>query len=425
MFKRFILCLIFYPLCAWSLQIHQWQTKNGVPVYFVARHQLPIVDLSIVFNAGSARDRNPGLAAMTQNMLVQGAGPLNADQTAQIFDQNGAVYSTTINRDISVIHLRSLSNKKSRIPAINLLHVLLTKPTFPKNAFARIKKDTLTALHQQQQSPAQVAIDDFYQTLYDHHPYATPVLGTLKSVSTIQRADLEKFYRQFYVANNAMIAMVGDLDLKDAKQITELLSKDLSLGKAANPLPTPTALKAKQRHIQYPSAQTTLILGGLGIQTNDPDLFALKVGNYILGGGGAQISRLFEQVRSKHGWCYSVSSIFIPMQTIGPFYIQLQTHKASNALHCVQRVLSTFLKQGPTDEEVHAAKQALIEQFPMIIAENSKILLFLEMIGFYHLPLDYLDRYAHNIAQISAQQIRDAFKRHINANQLIQISVGN
>ena len=180
------------------------------------------------------------------------------------------------------------------------------------------------------------------------------------------------------------------------------------------------------KHINFPSTQTHILFGSVGIKRSDPDYFALTLGNHILG-DMPLTSLLFKNVRIDQGLAYSVSSDFIAMKNQGPFLINMQTRneKANQALDVSRQTLTDFLKNGPTEEELTLAKQNLTGQFPINIASNSKKLATVAAIGFYNLPLDYLDTYVDNINKISRQDIMTAFNKHVNIDNLTIVTVGN
>jgi zinc protease len=158
---------------------------------------------------------------------------------------------------------------------------------------------------------------------------------------------------------------------------------------------------------------------------NDPDYFPLYVGNYVLGGGGFA-SRLIEEVRQKRGLVYSVHSYFIPLQQRGPFEIGLQTKReqADEALAVVRKTLGDFIAKGPTEDELKRAKQNLVGGFPLRIDSNKKILDYLAVIGFYRLPLSYLDDFTGKVEKVTVAQIRDAFTRRIQPDSMATVVVG-
>ncbi|OJA01008.1 hypothetical protein BEV13_01225, partial [Rickettsiella grylli] len=303
---------------------------------------------------------------------------------------------------------------------------LLNKATFPENAINRIRKQLLIALQQEAQTPRAVAAKALYKTLYQLHPYASPISGNKTSIQQIDQKELLKFYRRNYVAQNALIAIVGNLSRAKAITIAEQLSGRLAFGKALAPLaaPLPPPSKNQVIKISYPSKQTTIFLGQIGIAVEDPDYFPLIVGNQILG-GGILTSKLFNEIRNKRGLCYGINSGFKPLKVAGPFFIVLQTRQdqAIKALSLTQQTLKKFLTQGPTPTELYNAKQALIGSFPLSISNNEAILSAIEKIGFYQLPLDYWETYTQKMNAVNLEQIKKAYQR-FQAKKMITVLLG-
>jgi zinc protease len=198
--------------------IQHWQTQNGVRVYFVPASELPIVDVRVVFAAGSARDGGkPGLAEFTNGLLAEGADGRDADAIAQGFEGLGAQFGSGADRDMAWLSLRSLSDTTLATPALDLLAKLLRRPDFPAKAFERERQRMLIALQEQEEKPEQIAEKAFYKALYGDHPYATPPEGTLESLTALKREDVQAFHKQYYAAHNALIAIVGASDRKGAE----------------------------------------------------------------------------------------------------------------------------------------------------------------------------------------------------------------
>ncbi len=194
------------------LKIEHWSTKNGIPVYFVAKNEIPIIDIGVLFHAGSAQDySSPGIAQFTAQMLDQGTQNLSADQIANRFESVGAHYNVGVNQDMAILNLRSLSTPQFFNPAFSTFSILLQDATFPQTAISQIKKQTLISIQQEAQIPSAIAAKIFYQTLYGLHPYASPILGNKTSIEQISQEKLLKFYHLNYVAKNATIAIVGNL----------------------------------------------------------------------------------------------------------------------------------------------------------------------------------------------------------------------
>jgi zinc protease len=182
---------------------------------------------------------------------------------------------------------------------------------------------------------------------------------------------------------------------------------------------------ANTQSIAHPASQAHILLGYPGVKRGDADYFPLYVGNYILGGGGF-VSRLTEEVREKRGLVYSVYSYFMPMSELGPFQIGLQTKKeqAGDAMKVVNETVAKFIKNGVTGKELKAAKDNIVGGFPMRIDSNGKILDYLAVIGFYKLPLTYLDDFNKKIAAVTAKQIKEAFQRRIKPENFVTVTVG-
>lgn len=423
-----ILFLLFGAQLALAApQIQHWQTANGARVYFVPAPELPMVDIRVVFDGGAARDgRQPGLALFTSAMLEEGAAGLDADTIARRFENLGAQFSAGAYRDMATVGLRSLTKAEVLKPALKTFIQVLTRPDFPARALKRVRKQMLTGLQQQEQQPDAIAGRAFYKALYGKHPYASPSDGTIASVKALRKKDLQRFYHRYYVAQNAVIAIVGALDTEEAKRLAEQVTGGLAAGKPAAELPRVALLKkAKSQHIEYPSSQTHILMGQPGIARGDKDYFPLYVGNHILGGSGFG-SRITEEIREKRGLSYSAYSYFSPMHAAGPFILGLQTRNdsADKALQVLRETLEKFRNEGPTAKELDAAKKNITGGFPLKVDSNGDILGYIAMIGFYGLPLDYLDRFNARIEAVTVQQISDAFQRRVAPANMITVTVG-
>ena len=196
-------------------------------------------------------------------------------------------------------------------------------------------------------------------------------------------------------------------------------------GTGGDDIPPVRLPEAAQIRVPHPSAQAHVLIGMPGIKREDPDYYPLLIGNYVLGGGGF-VSRLVKEVREKRGFAYSAYSYFSPQQEAGPFRIGLQTKgsQVQEALDVVDRTLRDFIEQGPTEEELAAARDYTINGFGLRLDSNRKVLGYVSMIGFYRLPLDWLDQYPRQVAELSVAQVRDAFRRRVLPQHLVSVVVG-
>lgn len=411
-------------------KIEHWTLQNGARVYFVAANNLPMVTLNVVFDAGSARDPQgrSGLSMLTNHLLDNGSGDLDADAIAATFEGLGAEYGSSNDRDMAGVSLRSLSDRALLDPALDLFARVLAAPSFPAASFARERQRALLGLKQAEASAGDVAAKLFFAQLYKGHPYALPPEGSEAGLKALTRDELAAFHARHYVGRNAVLALIGDIKLSEARAIAERVLGGLPAGAAAPALPRVADVVKRgraERVLTHPSTQTHLLIGEPGMTRNDPDFYPLYLGNFVLGGSGL-ISRLAQEVREKRGLSYSVYSYFLPLREPGPFLLGLQTKNSqrAEALTVVRQVLKEFTESGPTPEELAAAKKNVTGGFPLRIDSNKKIAEYLTVIGFYDLPLSYIDDFIPRIEAVTAEQIRDAFRRRVHPEHMLTVVVG-
>jgi zinc protease len=302
----------------------------------------------------------------------------------------------------------------------------LAKPTFAEVDFQREKNRMLAGLKERQEQPSELSSIAFYKALYGDHPYGHPGDGFVDTVTPLSAQDVRRFYEQYYVAANALVVIVGDLSREQAAQTAETLLSGLKTGQAPEPLPAVVMpQQGGQQHIAFPSQQTHVLSGLPAVHRKDADYIPLYVGNHILG-GASLVSRLFDEVREKRGLAYHASSQLVPMLREGPFYMGLQTRndQTQQALAVMRQTLQKFIDHGPTDAELEAAKKNITGGFVMRYDTNSKLSNYVAMIGFYRMPLDYLDTFPQRVKAVGKKAIIDAFKRRIVPSRLQTVTVG-
>jgi zinc protease len=407
-------------------KIESWQTANGARVLFVAAPELPMVDVRVVFDAGSARDGDrPGLASLTNALLTEGAGPWSAGEVAERIESVGASLGSDSLRDMAYVSLRSLTEAKALDGAVDTLKAVIAAPRFDPAELDRVRNARLVSLRQEEQSAGSVAQKTFYRTLYGDHPYAADPDGTAESVTAVTREALQDFHRRHYVARNAVVAIVGALDRGQAEALAQRITADLPAGERAVVVAAPQPPQPIERPVAFPSTQTHIYLGQLGMARHDPDYFPLLVGNHVLGSSGL-VSLLGEEVRNKRGLSYSVYSGLVPMRQTGPFLAVAQTKNSqtADAIAVMRQTIADFVADGPTDQQLDEAKRNLTGGFALRIASNGQIVEQLAVIGFYDYPLDWLNTYVAKVDTVTAEQVRDAFRRRIDPERLIAVVVG-
>ncbi|WP_313951233.1 pitrilysin family protein, partial [Accumulibacter sp.] len=392
---------------------------------FIENHALPIVDIQIDFAAGTAHESEgrAGVAPLTRALLELGVAGMDETQIASRMADVGAKLSGGVDMDRASVVLRTLSMTDKRGPAVDLLRAILATPQFPAEVFDREKARSVATLKEALTRPETVASRAFWAAMYASHPYGR--YATPESLTSLERADVLAFHAANYTAPRATVAIVGDLTRAQAESIVEALTAALPPAPGMTGIAVPELPAGSEQRIAHPAAQAHLLLGLPALRRGDADFFPLVVGNYSLGGGGF-VSRLMKEVRDKRGLAYSVHSYFHPLAQLGPFQIGLQTKKeqADEALALSRAVLQTFLEQGPSEAELQAAKQNLIGSFPLRLDSNRKLLESVAVIGFYDLPLDYLDRYPENIDRVTVADVKAAFSRRVRPEHLVTVIVG-
>ncbi len=424
--QGFILLFCSFSVFA-TPQIQSWQTDNGAKVLFVPATEIPMLDVRIVFDAGSARDAGlSGLSLLTNGLLSEGAAGKNSQQIAEDFESVGAQIEYDAARDMAVVGVRSLTEPRYLSVAIESLQQVLTQPDFPEGAYQRELNRMKVAVKAREQSPSALAGVAFNEAVFGDHPYASPISGTKESLEKMTLDDVRAFYQQYYVAKNATVAIVGNVERSEAEKIVKAIVSALPAGeKPAAITEVKPLTESKKIIIDYPSAQTHIFVGQPGVKRGDKDYLSLYVGNHPFGGSGFT-SRLVDVIREDNALAYSVYSYFSPLRELGPFAMGMQTKSEQTdlALELLNQQLKKYVEEGPEKDELAASKSNITGGFPLNIDSNGKLLEYIAMIGFYDLQIDYLDHFIDNINAVDVAMINDALKRRIQPDRMVTVVVG-
>ncbi len=408
-----------------ALTIEQWQTPKGAKVLYAYAPELPMVDVRMVFDAGSARDGDKKGAAYLTSELI-GMGDVQRDEEAFAAESEalGVSFSTQSLKDMAIVSLRSVTRPEILTPALAMIRTAISQPIFSDVVLAREKVNVLTALLAKQQSASALASDRFWQRLYGAHPYASPAEGREMTVKTLTAADLKAFYQRYYIANNATVAIVGQVTKAQAQAIAEQLADAFPVGEKVDALPNVTQPPAGLDMINFASTQTQILLGQMGVNRQDKDYIALYLANHILGGSGFA-SRLMAEVREKRGLVYGVGSSLLPMHQIGPWFVSLKTANAntSEALSVVQETVMSLLKDI-SQEELDEHKDNIIGGFALETDSNKDIVAYLAMMGFYDLPNDWLATFPSKIRAIDRDSLINVIQAHLKPERWTGVVLG-
>lgn len=426
-----VLMAAWLPILAHAVpDIQEWRTDKGLRVLLVEAHELPMVQISMAFDAAASRDPagKAGLSSIVSSMLSQGAGSgeqyKNADQLAEGLEEIGAQYGQETARDMSIVEIRSLSEAAILNKAVDLFSLIISQPTFEQPVLERELNRAMIALERQKQSPGSVVQKEFFATMYPNHVYG--VSPDEASVASITQQDLQAFHQQYFVAKNGVLVLVGDVDKAGAEQIANTISNSLQAGEKPAAIAAVDDVEAASKLVEFDSQQSHIRLGLPVIKRGNEDYYPLYVGNYVLGGSGL-IARLAVEIREKRGLAYSVYSYFSPMREKGPFIVGLQTRNDQRdvAIEVVRNTIKEFIEKGPTDDEILKAKKHITGGFALKIDSNKKIANSVLSTAFYNRPLDYLQTYIGKIEQITPDEVRTVLRKYVNVDDLVQVVVGS
>lgn len=426
---------LFCTSFAWAgIPIQHWTQPSGVRVYLVESPAIPMVDLQIDLDAGGRRDPadKPGLANLMASSTSNGVRAtatepaLDEHQLSEAWADLGASFGGGASADRMSFALRSLTYPDLLDKAVVLAARQLGEPSFPDAPWLRDRPKLMASLKEANTRPATLAARAFSRAVYGSHPYGWEM--TEESLLRTSVQDLRTLHATALRACDARVSIVGALTRAQADaMVTRLLARLPKTACTAQPVvpEVQPLMAATDQRIPFASAQAQVLLGQPGYKRNDPDFFALLVGNHILGGGGFT-ARLTEEVREKRGLTYSVYSSFSPGLHAGAFTIGLQTRpdQADQALGLVREVLAKFVDQGPTEKELQAAKDNLVGGFALRLDSNKKLLDNVANIAWNGLPLDYLDRWTQRVEAVRVTDVRAAFARVLQPQSMATVVLG-
>jgi zinc protease len=373
---------------------------NGLTVVVSEKHKLPVVHINVRIRAGAAHDPEDkaGLADLTARLLNKGTMQRTASDIADEVDFLGARLDASAGGTGSTASLALLAKDVER-------------------------GQMLAQIQQRRVNPPKVVSETFRDMLYAKHPLHRPTSGYQQTVSQLSRDDVVAFHQQFYVPNNVIVVMVGDLP---EDKMVELLQRYLGgwqAGTSPPPvLPQPTPLQGKQVHIvDMDVNQSYLQFGHLGVRRADPEFAAIRAMNYMLGGGGF-VSRLTRSIREEQGLAYSVFSEFVGgSQGPGFFVAGLQTRidTTSQALNSLFTVLEGMKRQPVSPDELTDMKLYFEGSLPRRAETYGQVAELLVDREFFDLPDGYWESEIRRIQQLTAQDIQRLAQRYLDTENFV------
>jgi len=407
--------------------IQEAQLDNGLRILLMEAHDVPMVVMRLTVPAGSRFDSKGlgGSASLLAGMLTDHTASHDYQAWAEMLDAEAIRLGGRADREGLSVSLTVL--KEALASGVSAMNEAAFHPGWNKRRFEILRNDSISSERKSLEEPGTQAAILAATTLFPKHPYGHRSGGDIESLARIKLKDLKKLYQDQFKPDGAVLAVSGDVTMEELlQQIRPAFSG--WQGKPVvplNQLAKPESISGKQLEKHMPTRQALVQLIRLGPARHADDFFAAMLMNHILGGGGFA-SRLMTEVREKRGLVYSVYSYFVPLTVSGPFAITLQTRadQADQATTVVREVLKQMYEHGVTAAELKAAKANLTGSFAHRMDSNAKRVGLMSMVGFYGLPLDYLQTWTARIGQVSLADLNRVAQVYLNPTQWNEIRIG-
>jgi len=413
---------------AYALDVKRQVLSNGLTLLIVERHNVPVVRVSVGINAGNLHepDDKAGLASLAAGLLTEGTTKRTSRQISEEIDFVGGSVGASGGGDFVTANLSVL--KKDIDLGFGLLSDIILNPSFPEQEIRKKKERIKGGLRSQEDDPGYISSREFKKAVFGEHPYGRLITGTVETIDAITRDDLVEFHARYYVPENSVMAVVGDITNEEVEQ---LIQTYLSGWKpAGHPAVSPQKINVtKERKtitVDKDLTQASIILGHAGISRDDPDYYAVSVMNYILGGGGFS-SRLMQNIRDNKGLVYDIRSYFGADKYGGSFQAELQTknESANIAIEEVLKEIKQIRSTPVSEEELSDAKSFLTGSFPMRIETGARIAGFLVAVEYYGLGSDYIDNYPDYINSVTREDVLRAAKKYLDPDNYVLVVVAD
>jgi zinc protease len=405
---------------------HREVLPNGIVLLVAERPAVPIVAVRAFVRAGAVLDPpdRAGLANLTGALLTRGTARHSGPEIDAAIEFVGGALEAGAGRDGMTASLSVL--KKDLALGLDLLSEVVLSPAFPEAELKRKAAQIQAAIKRSEEDPNTVAARALARLVHPNHPYGRPVEGTIESVGTLTRDDVVAFYREHVRPDTAIVAVVGDVTVAEAR--THVLARFGGWPRPAAPAPgvppAPAGAPPAMETIAKPLTQATIMLGRQAVRQVDPDYFPLAVASYVLGGGSA--SRLYNRIRNEGGLAYAVYSYVSPGRYGASFVVSAQTRvgEVPKVADIVRDELARMGRDPVSDDELRLAKDYLVGSFPLRLDTTAKVADFIVAIEEQGLGLDYAERYKAGIARVTAADVQRVATRFFGPDTFSRVVVG-
>lgn len=426
------LCIFFnLELIAQDYKLPPYQKftlKNGLTVYLMEQHEVPMINVSVILPAGAIYDgEKAGLASLTATALKHGTANYPKAKLDEELDFIGASVNTYASKESAGLSARFAAKDKEKV--LTIINELLTAPSFDTTEFSKEKKRVLVQLEQAKERPNAVIGSYFDKFLYGDHVYGNIINGTISTVTGLTTADIQQFYKQNYIPNGSAIAIAGDLSSKEMKaMITKLFSgwkqeKQADMGIASKPITKPVANRVLLIN-KDDAKETTFYIGSPGISRNNPDYVAIEVINTLF--GGRFTSMLNDELRVNSGLTYGAGSRFVPLKNGGTFLISTftATKTTEPAIDKALEVLNKLHKDGVDEKSLTSAKNYVKGQFPPRYETSGQLAGLLTQMFWYNFNEGFINNFQKNVDGLTVEKAKEIIAKYFPKDKLQFVMVG-
>jgi len=416
------------PVPKFSLPVpEKAQLANGLTIYLVERHNLPLMAATLYTISGSELNPldKPGLSGFTADMLTEGTAARSALKFAEDTDQIGATIATQAGYSSASVSLSALSWNAGG--GFDLLSDATLHPAFDAKEVERIRNQRVTAVLQENDEPFSLALRTANHVLFPNSPYGFSVLGTEASNKAIKREDLTAFWKRGYVPSNAVLAIAGDLNLAQAKELaTKYFGAWSGNATSSQALVTPSAPAKSVALVDKPGApQTALLLSSLGASRSTPDYVPLEVMNTAL--GGLFSSRINMNLREEHGYTYGAQSFFQYRRGVGPFFAggAIRTDATAPATQELFKEVTRIREEELKPEELQKAKDSFSKTLVGLFETTRETASTIGQQFVFGLPVEYYRDLPAQIDKVTGADALRAAKQYLHPEATIVVGVGD
>jgi zinc protease len=408
-----------------EMQIKAVTSPGGITAWLVEDHNIPFTALEIQFRGGTSLDApgKRGAVNLMTALIEEGAGDMDSRAFAEARDALAAGFTFDSGTDSVSVSARFLTENRDQ--AITLLREALVNPRFDQSAVDRVREQVLSNLRSDEKDPDTIASNAFDRLAFGDHPYASNGDGTIESVTALTRDDILAAHKGALARDRIYVAAAGDITAEDLGALLDRLFADLPATGAPMPTRAPWLLEPGVTVIDFPSPQSTVLFGHVGIPREDPDFFAAFILNEALGGGGFT-ARLMSEVREKRGLTYGIGSYLVGMDHAEMYLGQFSASndKVAEAKEVVRAEWAKIASEGLTDEELADTKTYLTGSYPLRFDSNANIASILVGMQMEGLPIDYAVTRNAKIEAVTMDDIRRVAQRLYLPDALHFVVVG-